>query len=144
MTERKTKPLTGKTVGQMVRFGIVGVLATAVHYGVYWLLQLFINVNVAYTAGYLVSLALNYVLSARFTFRQEASVRSGIGFGLAHLSNYLLHMVLFNFFLWMGLSRAMAPFAVLAIAIPVNFFLVRFAFRGPAAGEADEPHDVRE
>ena len=44
----KTKPL----VKEFIRFGVVGVLATALHYGIYYFLQSFINVNVAYTTGY--------------------------------------------------------------------------------------------
>lgn len=116
--------------GQLVRFVIVGIVATALHYGVYWLLQYWLNVNVAYTTGYVVSLLANYYLTAHFTFREKATARNGIGFGGAHLVNYLLHMVLFNLFLWLGLSRETAPFAVLAIAVPTNFLLVRFVFKG--------------
>lgn len=116
-------------LGELIRFGIVGVIAVVVHYAIYWVLQHWINVNVAYTLGYLLSFLMNYYLSARFTFREKASVKSGIGFGGAHLVNYLMHMVLFNFFLWLGLSRELAPFAVLAIAVPTNFVLVRFVFK---------------
>ena len=65
----------------------------------------------------------------RFTFREKTSARNGIGFGGAHAVNYVLHIVLFNFFLWLGLSRAVAPLAVLAIAVPANFIMVRFVFK---------------
>ena len=115
--------------GQIVRFGIVGTTAAAIHYGVYWLLQLYINVNVAYTIGYIVSFLVNYVLSAHFTFREKTTKKNGLGFIGAHLTNYLLHMGLFNVFLWLGLSRQLAPIAVLAIAVPTNFVLVRFVFK---------------
>ena len=49
-----------ETFGQLVRFGIVGTTAAAIHYGVYWLLQHFIEVNIAYTVGYVVSFLVNY------------------------------------------------------------------------------------
>ena len=65
-----------ETFGQLVRFGIVGTTAAAIHYGVYWLLQHFIEVNIAYTVGYVVSFLVNYYLSAHFTFR--AMLVSGI------------------------------------------------------------------
>ena len=55
--------------------------------------------------------------------------RNGIGFGGAHLFNYCLHIVLLNFFLWVGLSRELAPLGVYAIAVPTNFFVVRFVFK---------------
>ena len=118
-----------ETLGEIIRFGIVGTTAVAIHYGVYWVLQHWMNVNVAYTIGYIVSFLVNYYLSARFTFKEKTSARNGLGFGLAHLTNYLLHIVLLNVFLWLGLSREIAPLAVLAIAVPTNFVLVRFVFK---------------
>ena len=118
-----------ETLGELIRFGIVGTTAAAIHYGIYWVLMHWMNVNVAYTIGYIVSFLVNYYLSAHFTFKEKTSTKNGFGFGLAHLTNYLLHIVLFNFFLWIGLSRELAPIAVLAIAVPTNFVLVRFVFK---------------
>ena len=80
-------------IGQLIRFGIVGTTAAAIHYAIYWILQHWINVNVAYTTGYILSFLVNYYLSARFTFREKTSVKNGIGFGGAHLTNYLLQSV---------------------------------------------------
>lgn len=118
-----------EVLGELIRFGVVGTLAVAMHYGIYWILQHWIDVNVAYTIGYIISFLINYYLSAHFTFKEKTSKKNGLGFGVAHLTNYMLHMVLFNFFLWIGLSREMAPIAVLAIAVPTNFVLVRFVFK---------------
>jgi len=36
---------------------------------------------------------------------------------------------LLNFWLWVGLSREVAPLGVYAIAVPTNFLLVRFVFK---------------
>ena len=117
------------TLGEMVRFGITGVLATAIHYGIYWVLQHWIDVNVAYTIGYAISFLMNYCLSAHFTFREKKSAKNGIGFATAHFLNYTWHIVLLNFFLWLGISPELAPIGVYAIAVPTNFILVRFAFK---------------
>lgn len=118
-----------QTFGEIIRFAIVGTTSAAIHYAIYWVLQHWINVNIAYTIGYVLSFLVNYYLSAHFTFHEKTSTKNGIGFGGAHLVNYLLHIVLLNFFLWLGLSNEVAPFAVLAIAVPTNFVLVRFVFR---------------
>ena len=48
-----------ETLGELVRFGIVGILAVAIHYAVYWILQYWIDVNIAFTIGYLVSFCFN-------------------------------------------------------------------------------------
>lgn len=116
-------------VNEIIRFGIVGALATGIHYGIYWLLHGIITVNLAYTAGYFVSFVVNYILSAQFTFRKRTSVKNGFGFGGAHLFNYLLQMGLLNLFMWLGLSKSFAPVPVYCIAIPTNFVIVRFVFR---------------
>ena len=118
-----------KRFPEFIRFVMVGVLATALHYGIYFLLQRFINVNIAYTLGYALSFIANFYLTAYFTFGKKPSWSKAFGFGGAHLFNYLLHIGLLNTVLWLGLSKTLAPLPVLAIAIPVNFLLVRFVFK---------------
>lgn len=116
-------------IGEAVRFGIVGVGATALHYGIYYLLQQVINVNVAYTVGYAVSFVANFYATSYFTFGTSPSWKKLFGMGAAHGVNYLLHILLLNVFLWMGIPKVWAPFPVFAVAIPVNFLLVRFVFK---------------
>ena len=118
-----------EAIGEIIRFSVVGVLVTAIHYVVYWLLQLVINVNIAWTAGYIAGFVVNYYLSAHYIFREKTSVENGAGFGGAHLVNYFLQMVLLNFFIWLGFSAEMAPIGVYAVSVPVNFLLVRFVFK---------------
>lgn len=121
--------ISRQTIYEVLRFGIVGVVATALHYVIYWILQHWINVNVAYTIGYFLSFIANYFLSAQFTFREKTTTRNGIGFAGAHLFNYIFQMVLLNIFLWLGVSKALAPLPVYCIAVPVNFILVRTVFK---------------
>lgn len=118
-----------KRFPEFIRFVMVGILATALHYGIYFLLQRFINVNIAYTLGYALSFIANFYLTAYFTFGKKPSWSKAFGFGGVHLFNYLLHIGLLNTFLWLGLSKTLAPIPVFAIAIPVNFLLVRFVFK---------------
>lgn len=118
-----------KTAGEFIRFGIVGGTCTALHYGLYYLLQLWINVNLAYSAGYVLSFVVNFYLTSWFTFGASPSWKRFVGMIGAHGVNYLLHMLLLNLFLWMGIPQEWAPLPVFAIAIPVNFVLVRFVFK---------------
>ena len=119
-------------LGEIIRFGIVGVLATALHYGIYlgllWMWPS-MNVSVAYSIGYLVSFVGNFLASNYFTFRTKPTTEKGIGFALSHGVNYLLHMLFLNFFLWLGLSDEWAPVPVFCIVIPINFLLVRFVLK---------------
>lgn len=118
-----------ETYGEFVRFAVVGTTSATINYIIYWILQHWVNVNIAYTVGYVISFFANYYMTAHFTFKEKASAKNGIGFGGAHFVNYCLHIVLLNFFLWVGLSRELAPLAVLSIAVPTNFLMVRFVFK---------------
>ena len=116
------------TILQILRFGFTGVVATLVHYGIYYLLMQFINMNIAFAVGYFLSFILNYIMSARFTFKKKTTAKNGLGFCLAHIINFLLQISLLNLFVWIGVMPKFAPIPVYSICIPVNFLLVRFVF----------------
>ncbi len=118
-----------KKLPEFIRLIMVGVFATALHYGLYFIFQRLINVNIAYSIGYILSFIANFYLTAFFTFGKKPSWKKAFGFGGAHLINYILHISLLNLFLWLGFSKAFAPIPVFSIAIPVNFLLVRFVFK---------------
>ena len=59
-----------KQIPEFLRFVMVGLFATGLHYGIYFVLQKFIQVNVAYTLGYVLSFVANFYLTAYFTFGQ--------------------------------------------------------------------------
>lgn len=115
--------------GEVVRFGLVGVFATAFHYGLYLLLRLVILADVAYALGYFISFVANFYLTARFTFGTAPSWRKFWGMSGAHGVNFLLHLGLFRLFSYAGILQVYVPFPVYAVAIPVNFLLVRFVFK---------------
>lgn len=124
-------------LGEIMRFGIVGVLATLIQYAIYWVL---IHVytpqggqgaqqawaSAAMTVGYVVSFLFNFFASTHFTFRVKATARRGAGFALSHVVNYLLQMVTLNFFLWVGIPKQWAPIPMFCVCVPINFILVRF------------------
>ena len=117
-------------LGEVIRFGIVGVLATILQYAIYWLLIRWLNPSVAMTIGYLISFAFNFVASTRYTFRVKASAKRGAGFAFSHAVNYVLQMLTLNLFLWLGVPKQWAPIPMFCICVPVNFVLVRFFLKG--------------
>lgn len=114
-------------VNEIIRFAVVGTLATAVHYGIYYLFLLLdvFHPTIGYTVGYAVSFLLNFYLSNHFTFKTKPTLKKGLGFGLSHLINYLLHIILLTAFLKLGVNEKWAPLPVYVIVIPINFILVR-------------------
>lgn len=113
-------------VGEIVRFAIVGGIATAIQYGVYYLLMDLCGISAALTIGYVVSLVCNFFLTTLFTFGVQPTARKAGGFVFAHLVNWLLQMVCIHFFVWMGVPKSLAPIPMFMVCIPVNFLLVRY------------------
>ena len=121
--------LSSKLTGEFIRFAIVGVVATGIHYGVYLLFLLWMKVNLAYSLGYVVSLCCNLLLTSVFTFRERITWKKSVGFFASHGVNYSLHIVFLNLFLYLGVAERWAPIPVYCIVIPINFVLVRTAFK---------------
>lgn len=126
-------PERRQQLGEVLRFGIVGAVATLIQYGVYLLLLRWAAAGVANTLGYAVSFLFNFYASTRFTFHVKANARRGAGFALSHLINYLLQMGTLALFLWLGVPRQLAPIPMFGICVPVNFLLVRFFLKQPTS-----------
>lgn len=126
--DKISKLTHSSTVGEAVRFVLVGVGATALHYAIYWLLLPLLGMTLSFTIGYGVSFLMNFLLSARFTFRAKATTLRGVGFAASHLVNYLLQVGTLHAFTALGVPARWAPLPVYAVCIPVNFLLVRFVF----------------
>lgn len=116
------------TFFQMLRFAVVGVIATAIHYGIYMLLLNLFSETIAYTIGYIVSFVFNFFATCFFTFHKKASPKRGVGFAMAHVINYCLHILFLNLFLRIGIKDVYAPIPVFCIVIPVNFILLKYVF----------------
>lgn len=114
---------------EIIRFGIVGVLSTVIHYGIYLVLNTMIISWIAYSIGYGVSFLCNFYLSNKFTFKTKATVRKGFGFALSHLINYLLQVILLGLFIRFGFQEEYAPIPVFCISVSINFLMVRFVLK---------------
>lgn len=113
-------------LGEVVRFAIVGLVATLIQYGVYLLLLLWTSAGVANTVGYAVSFCFNFYASTHFTFHVKANAKHGAGFALSHVVNYLLQMAMLALFIYLGVPKRWAPIPMFCVCVPVNFLLVRF------------------
>ena len=111
---------------EVIRFGIVGVVATIIQYACYLAFNRIMHPTLSNTIAYAVSFAFNYVASTRYTFKVKANAKRGAGFTLSHIVNYSMQTLFLNLFVGLGLMKQIAMIPTLCICIPVNFLLVRF------------------
>ncbi len=117
-------------ISEAMRFVIVGGMSTAITYAVYYLLLIRgIGAVPAYTIGYLLGLIFNYLMSARFTFKKTMNVKNAIGFVFTNAFNYVLQVGLLWLFIKLSVPEKIAPLPMYAIAVPVNFIMVRTVFK---------------
>jgi len=115
---------------QFIRFCIVGTVAAGIHYGIYYLLlRLGAGHNLAYATGYILAFICNFIATSYFTFRTGPSWGKFAGFAGSHAVNFLLHMVLLNVFLWMGMHELIAPIVVMLVAMLVQYTILNFVFK---------------
>ena len=117
--------------GEVLRFGIVGVVATLIQYGTYYLLNQCVGwgANASITIGYMVSVVCNFFLSNYFTFKTRPTFKKGVGFALSHCLNYVLQILFLNLYIGWGISESWAPLPMFATVVPINFLLVRLVLK---------------
>ena len=119
-------------LGEVVRFAIVGGIATVLQYVIYLAaMPLLANLipalgNSDHTLAYILSFIFNFIASTRYTFKVKANAKRGAGFTFSHIVNYSMQTLFLNLFVGLGLAKQMAMIPTLCICIPVNFLLVRF------------------
>ena len=126
-------------LGEVVRFAIVGGIATVLQYVIYLAaMPLLANLipalgnsdhtlaTVANTLAYILSFIFNFIASTRYTFKVKANAKREAGFTFSHIVNYSMQTLFLNLFVGLGLAKQMAMIPTLCICIPVNFLLVRF------------------
>ncbi len=116
-------------LSEIVRFGIVGGLATLLQYGLYVVFVDAVKVPAVPSTliSYAISFVFNFFLSSYFTFHSSPNAKKGLGFTLSHLFNMGLQTGLVAIFKGIvGPTLALLP--AIAICFPVNYLLVRFAF----------------
>jgi putative flippase GtrA len=114
---------------EIVRFGITGIVSTLVTYAVYYVCLLWLNPTLSFSIGYIVAMIVNYILTTSFTFKVKANKKNAAGFVISNGINYALCTLFLNFFIWIGVSKKLAPIPMYAICIPVNFLIVKFVMK---------------
>lgn len=122
--------ITGESrLSEILRFCIVGGIATALQYGIYVVFVDAVGVKAVPSTliSYGISFIINYILTSYFTFHKKPTKENMVGFIGSHAVNMGLQTGIVAVFKGIvGNTLALLP--ALAICIPVNYLMVRFVF----------------
>ena len=113
---------------EILRFAMVGGLATAIQYGVYIVFVAAVGVPAVPSTiiSYAISFVFNFFLSSIFTFHTSPTAKKGVGFTISHLINMGMQTGMVAIFKGItGPDLALLP--AMAICIPLNYLMVRYA-----------------
>lgn len=115
---------------EVIRFALVGGFCTLLQYGMYvvFLHAVGVPAVVSTMISYAISFVANFLLSSFFTFRSDPNAKKGFAFAVSHLVNMGMQTGLVAIFKGF-IDPTLALLPALAICVPLNYFMVRFAFK---------------
>ncbi|MFR9792156.1 GtrA family protein [Streptomyces sp. MB22_4] len=112
---------------QIVTFAVVGVLNTAVYYGLYLLFLAWLPYLAAHVLAFALSMVGSFFLNARFTYRIRPTWRKFLLFPLTNAANFVITTV--GVYVIVDVLHAgsrLAPLIASAAAIPITFVVSRW------------------
>lgn len=110
---------------QFIRFLAGGLFNTVITYVLFIGLAFFLSNAIAYTISYAVGIAISYLINTCFVFSTRVSVRSALNYPSVYLVQYLLGLAALRILTEFGLPGWAAMIGVLAVNVPITFFLTR-------------------
>ena len=117
-----------KLLAQIMKFGVVGVIATVIDFGIMNLLHygLGLNILIANTSGFIVSLIFNYVASMKYVFAHKE--------GMSRRREFIIFVVLSVIGLalnaGLGLEANIAKICATALVMVYNFVTRKIFLEG--------------
>lgn len=119
--------------GEFSRFVMVGVVNTAVYYGIYLVLlhALSLPYLAAHLIGFVVSLNVSFFLNTRLTYRTRPTLKKYLLYPLTQAVNISVSTVLMYVFVDLfHFNSSLAPFAALLFTVPITFVVTGKILKG--------------
>jgi putative flippase GtrA len=117
--------------GRIFRFALVGVLNTAIYYGLYLLFRLFLPYLAAHVVAFTLSMIGSFFLNCYFTFRTRPTWRKFLLFPLSNATNFVVTSVgLYVLVQYFGVNQRIAPLLAASVAIPITFLVAQLVLAG--------------
>ena len=119
-----------KSLTDLIKFLIGGVINTAFTYCLYLSLQVILAYQVAYAVAFACGIVFSYWFNAMVVFKTAISWKGLFAFPLVYLVQYLLSAMLLSVFVErLDIPQSIAPLTVIVLTIPVTFVLTRWLLR---------------
>jgi putative flippase GtrA len=127
------------TRGQFARYIVAGAVNTAITYVLLVSLMRVVEYRLAYSIAYVAGIAIGCWLQCRFVFRVPLDWRNAIRFPVVYAVQYLIGLLL----LWVlvasaGMHPEWAALLVVALNVPIGFFMLRFLLQVRARSGAHD------
>lgn len=117
---------------RVIRFGLVGVVNTAVYYSCYLVLSRELSYLLAHVLSTLLAMLGSYFLNCFFTFRISPSWRTFVLFPLSNLTNFVITTTGMGIAVGtLHVDKRLAPLPVALLAIPVTYFATHTLLHRP-------------
>lgn len=138
-----------KLIGQFLKFGVVGVIAFFIDYGVLMLLNVGFGVNSVVAAGFsfTASVVFNYLASMRFVFTHREDLSRGREFAIFVVLS-VIGLGINEVVMWLGLRTVGgSPLAVTGTKVVATAIVMLWNFfsrkRWLDAGDAEQAGEAR-
>ena len=129
MPELSGNAQIGKSISQLIRYGLVGVLSNAAIYFIYLLITyLGVEPKTAMTLVYIIGASIGFIGNRKWTFAHHGDFSSAaLRYVPAHLFGYLLNfLILFTFVDRLGYAHQWVQ--AVAIIIVAGFLFIIFKY----------------
>lgn len=120
-------------IKQLISFGFVGSIITTLSLIIYWAcVYIGIHYQAANAIGFLITVAIAYVLNNRITFKDNSGAEWSIkALAKTYISYSITGLFMASILLWLwtqilGIAEGLAPILNLFFTIPINFLLNKF------------------
>lgn len=101
-----------------------GLLNTALTYGIYLLLGLFLDYQVAYIFAYVCGIGFSYLFNSQIVFQVKRTWVGFIIYPLVYLIQYVLSALILHFLVErLSISKELAPLLIVVLLTPVTYVL---------------------
>jgi putative flippase GtrA len=126
------KTITAEFLG----FVAVGAINTGVTYAVYLAARSYIHYSIAYTAAFVIGIALSYLLNVLFVFKGRHSINAAVTFPFVYMVQYFYGLIVLSMLVEVfGVSNTIAMLVVIATSVPLTFVLMKRVFASVRPGD---------